>query len=490
MDNRKLDDELLDEDLADFFNDEPSIERKEPNDKEIAKRNINELIDTFNVKKDSARASSIKDINELRDMISNIRENIKSFEAVYGEDVTEKIALLLKDEEEIERLMQEFMDYRMEMLNRINAVKDVADKYSIPKEVEKMFARFAAMHPELDTVYIYYSLSDMINKRKEMIEANESGSGSTEGKPVAISEDGQVVGLEGVATGLQVANIITDQDKQSYLEDFFTKVKIIEEKAGIVLDPEFIKFFTSDEYIKANDLTLPPLLQDENYDKLKDTWSLPVMVEDSREEETNLELYQAKDSINSLEKYYAQNYGNTQDNSVIETLKGLSEDVSEEKERIEKDIEFFKKEKMKERVEVAILASVAGYQSNKKIDTLANLLKEKITNRVNYMNDEKNLRDMRKENINDMTNKDNERNSSDYFEALQGVNTAINKRREQRASGQVKFTPKIILAKNELKKNEIHNDERSIDNQKLSMGGRQKVLTYVNKYNNNNNNAA
>ena len=107
------------------------------------------------------------------------------------------------------------------------------------------------------------------------------------------------------------------------------------------------------------------------------------------------------------------------------------------------------------------------------------------------MKDENNLRDMRKNLIQDKSNKDNERNSADYFEALQGVNMAINKRREERAESKVAFKPKILIAKQELKKDqmdlEIGSDERSINDQSLSMGGRQKVLRYVNQFNSNNN---
>lgn len=483
MDNNKLDDELLDEDLSEFFNDEDNTKKSE------GTKLVNELVETFNVQKDHMKLQNIKDFDEYKDMIKKIKDNLNSFQEIYGVDVAKQLQQLLENEEELDRVMEEFFEKRMEFERRMATAKNVGEQNSVSQEEMRFIMRFAAMHPEMDTVYLYFTLDNMIDRRKEAL---EEGSGSSSGNNATSIEDDSIVpelvgAAVGYTLGLKTAQILNSEDKAKYLQNFFKKIELIESKAGVKLDPEFIKFFTSDEYILANDLKLPELLQDENYDKLKDTWSLPAIVDDLRAEEANKELYAADDSIKAMEKFYAENYGNTQDNSVIEALKGLSGDVQEEKERIEQDIEFFKKEKMKERIEVAVLASVAGMQNNKTVATLANLLKESITSRVNYMKDETNLRDMRKETISDMSNKDNEKNSKDYFEALQGVNMAINKRREERAKGNVSFIPKIIVAKNELKQNEISNDEKEINAQDLSMGGRQKVLSYVNKYSNNNN---
>ena len=114
---------------------------------------------------------------------------------------------------------------------------------------------------------------------------------------------------------------------------------------------------------------------------------------------------------------------------------------------------------------------------------------------MDYMKEEENLRRERKELINDKSNEDNEKNSKDYLEALGSVNEAVDKRREQRALGYVSFIPEAVRMskerKAELEKdNEINRDERSINGQDLSIGGRQKVLRYVNNYSNNNNIAA
>jgi hypothetical protein len=487
MNNNNLEDELLDEELTEFFNDDTNDKDKKEDKKEDVNLKVKQLLDTFNVQKNYESIVNIKDAKEVKKMIETVRNNLSSLEAVYGADVVDQLRELLEMEEEITRKLQEFFNNRDEMIKKFMTVDNMSRNNDVPEEIRKAFIQYVALNPELDSVFLYYQLSNMIDRRYENMANNEGGQGT------AVSQDEGLGLLEagaavvGYKAGEKAAQIYTAENKEEYLKNFYNKVKIIEQATGVTLDEEFIKFFTSDEYIMANDLKLPPMLQDENYDKLKDTWSLPDMINDLRAEEADKELYAANDSIKSLENHFAVNYNDTKDNSVIETLKGLSSDVTEEKNRIEQDIEFLKKEKLKERVEVAILASVAGNTENKKIDTLANLLKETITSRVNYMKDENNLRDMRKENIKDMSNKDNERNSKDYFDALQGVNVAINKRREERAAGNVKFTPKILQAKNELKKNEISNDEKSINSQNLSMGGRQKVLTYVNRYSNNNN---
>ncbi len=492
-----LDDELLDEELSDFFKDEDSKEeQKKEEDASLANQKVVELLDTFNVKKNFNEIATIKDAKDFTAMTDKVKANLASLESVYGADVANKLEEILAMEELIQAQLKAFFEFREGLAAKFKMAREATEHNEMPPEFRQSVEAYIAAHPLLDTVVLYYALSNMIDRRKEqMADAEGAGAGLGEEEEEEYSVGEIVAAAAGYAAGKKVGqeigNFINAEDKEAYLKNFFNKIKIIEQATGLTLDDEFKKFFTSDEYITSSNLTLPELLRDENYDKLKDTWSLPDMVEDLRVEQANRELYAANDSIKSLENHFAVNYGNTQDNSVIETLKGLSGDVQEEKQRIEQDIEFLKKEKLKERVEVAILATVSGLTQNKKIDTLANLLKETITSRVNYMKDENNLRDMRKNLIQDKSNNDNERNSADYFEALQGVNTAVNRRREERAEGKVSFLPKIMVAKNELKKDqmnlEIGSDERSINDQGLSMGGRQKVLRYVNQFNSNNN---
>ena len=495
-----LDDELLDEELSDFFKDEGAKEAQQEDTKQIEEAKLNQkiadLLDTFNVKKNYEEILTVKDAKEFTNMTEKVKANLSSLEAVYGADVVGKLRDILAMENVVNKQITDFFTQRAELMTRFKIVENASAYNEMPKDFQDAFKAYIASHPLVDTVMLYYVLSNMIDRRKEqMADAEGAGAGAQNEEQeeysvgeIAAAAAGYVAGKK---VGEEIYNFINAEDKEKKIKNFYNKISIIEKATGLSLDGEFKKFFTSDEYIKSSNLTLPELLRDENYEKLKDTWSLPIMVEDSRVEEANRELFAADDSIKSLENHFAVNYGNTQDNSVIETLKGLSGDVQEEKQRIEQDIDFFKKEKLKERVEVAILATVSGLTQNKKIDTLANLLKETITSRINYMKDENNLRDMRKDLIQDKSNKDNERNSTDYFEALQGVNTAINRRREERAEGKISFLPKIMVAKNELKKDqmnlEIGQDEKAIDSEGLSMGGRQKVLRYANQFNSNNN---
>ena len=483
MENNERD--LLDDELEDFFNDD--FQQEEPGKEKKIEDVIKELDDIFNVKKDEDDILSIKDIKELLEMIEKVKENLSSLESVYGEDVTDKLKEVIAYEQEIIKLMEEFFSSRDEFIKKNRMLNGMTESSDISNDIRKMFRAFIAMHPEINSVFLYYAIYNMIQRRYE--NDNETGGGIAENEEEKDFSVGEVVAANvGAKVGAKVGNkmfqIITKADKDQYLENFYNKVKLIESATGIKLDEDVIKFFTSDDYIMGSDLTLPPILQDENFGKLKDTWSLPVVVDDLRAEKADSELYAAKVSTNELENYYAKNYGNTADNTAIETLKGLSSDVEEEKNRVVSDIEFFKREKMKERVEVAILASVAGMSQNKKIDTLANLLKESITSRVNYMKDEEKLRDIRKQSIKDMSNKDNEKHHDEYFDALQNVNIAINKRREKRAMGEVSFKPKILQAKSKLKENEMSMDEKAINDQGM-FKGKQKVLTYVKKYNNN-----
>jgi hypothetical protein len=283
--------------------------------------------------------------------------------------------------------------------------------------------------------------------------------------------------------------IITPEDKEAYLQSLFKKFKLIEKHTGVKLDQELINFFTSDEYIYSTTSTLPDILRDEDFTRIMNAWSLPILVNDSREELANRELYSAEDSIKNLERYVAINgLGNTEDNPTIVLLNNLRRDVAEEKNRVNSDINFFKKEKLKERVEVAILYLVKNQTKDTKLQSLSNALKETITDRINYMKDETVLREKRKEYTSDKTNKDNENNSKDYLTTLTGVNQAVNKRREDRAKGSVRFVPHALVQKRMIKDAEIVRDnvkdEAQINSQNLSYGGRQKVLNMYNSYRN------
>jgi hypothetical protein len=283
--------------------------------------------------------------------------------------------------------------------------------------------------------------------------------------------------------------IITPEDKETYLQSLFKKFKLIENHTGVKLDQELINFFTSDEYIYSTTSKLPDILRDEDFTRIMNAWSLPILVNDNREELASREIYSAEDSIKSLERYVAINgLGNTEDNPTIVLLNNLRRDVAEEKNRVNSDINFFKKEKLKERVEVAILYSVKDQTKDTKLQSLSNALKETITDRINYMKDETVLRAKRKEYTSDKTNKDNEKNSKDYLNALTGVNQAINKRRIDRANNIVKFVPKSLVEKRMIKDAEIVRDnvkdEAQISGQSLSHGGRQKVLNHYRTYNN------
>jgi hypothetical protein len=95
------------------------------------------------------------------------------------------------------------------------------------------------------------------------------------------------------------------------------------------------------------------------------------------------------------------------------------------------------------------------------------------------MQDETNLRKERKEYTSDHSSKENERDSKDYQNALSGVNVAVNKRREERAKGSVRFIPQSVVTMRVMRSQEQERDNakdmESIDSQDLSFGGRQKV---------------
>ena len=528
--SNNLESELLDEELTDFFNDDLET-KKEKQDvkkeeqepiKEEVKEELNkevkplevkpvgetkkeikpqdkqdalkDLFDVFSVKQDFSKLKDIKDINDYKEKIEKIKNNLKSIEAIYGEETAEKIKIVLENEEELNKIIEQFLNKRDEIIKRFRTVENATVGADDNELIKRLFMRFVAMHPDVDTVFLVMAIDRMIDIRNKRLENNQANGGNKVEPHKKMMVDPNAIAVR-YATKKKKDSTFTNEDMDKYLESFFNKVVLIEKHAGIKLDNEFVQFFTDPRYILSNNYELPLLMQDENYDKLKQAWSMPFLVNDSREEEMNKELNKADNQIKSMEAFYANRYGDTRDNSVIQTLKGLSNDVEEEKKRVNEDIEFFKKEKIKEKVEVAILTSIKGYTNDKKIDTLSHLLKESISSRMEYMKDEENLRRERKELINDKSNEDNEKDSKDYLEALGSVNEAVDKRREQRALGYVSFVPEAVRMSKERKaelerNNEQSRDEKAIDGEELSIGGRQKVLRYVNNYSNNNNIAA
>jgi hypothetical protein len=464
--NDNLVNDLFNEELSDFFDSRsdttdiaPSNEGRVNNETPKKKVDINKLIDIFGVNKKHFNLKSDNDIKEIMKAIKVVKENIASIASAYGDEIAQELLSLIPDEELLEKRLKAIMERRLEKIQKLHKNENLL------KAEEEEFNQVIEKDPSLLSIAIYFTVGYMIEKRLEN-KKNESGSSSSSMK-----------------------GIITSEDKEQYLKSLFKKIKLIEDHTGVKLDQDFINFFTSDEYIYSTTSKLPDILRDEDFTRIMSAWSLPILVNDNREELANKEIYSAEDSIKALERYVAINgLGSTEDNPTIVLLNKLRGDVAEEKNRVNSDIDFFKKEKLKERVEVAILYSVKDQTKDSKLQSLSNALKETITDRINYMKDETVLRQKRKEYTSDKSNKDNEKNSKDYLSALTGVNQAINKRREERASNIVKFVPKSIVEKRLIKDAEVVRDnvkdEAQIDSQSLSYGGRQKVLNYYRTYNN------
>ena len=463
--NDNLVNDLFNEELTDFFDSKSDSTRIAPSDEgkvnsEIPKKkvDINKLMDIFGVDKKHFNLKSVKDIEEIMKAIKVVKENIASIASAYGDEIAEELLSLISDEKLLEKRLRAIMERRLEKIQKLH------NDENLLKAEEEEFRQVIAKDPSLLSIAIFFTVAHMIEKRLEN-KKNESGSSSSSMK-----------------------GIITPEDKENYLKTLFKKLKLIEDHTGVKLDQELINFFTSDEYIYSTTSKLPDILRDEDFTRIMNAWSLPLLVNDNREELANRELYSAENSIKSLERYVAINgLGNTEDNPTIVLLNNLRRDVAEEKDRVNADINFFKKEKLKERVEVAILYSVKDQTKDTKLQSLSNALKETITDRINYMKDETVLREKRKEYTSEKTNKDNEKNSKDYLETLTGVNKAVNKRREDRAKGSIKFVPSSLVEKRMIRDAEIVRDnvkdEAQIEGQKLSHGGRQKVLNFYNTYN-------
>jgi len=455
--NGNLVNDLFNEELTDFFDAKPSntniAASKEPPVTETPRKkiDINSLIDTFGVNDKTISLKNDDDIRNIIKAIKIVKENIASIRGVYGDEIAEQLMALIPDEDLLIRRLRAIMERRLEKLARIR------ENENLLKAEEEEFNQMIQKDPSLLSIAIFFTVANMIEKRLEN-KKNESQSGTS-----------------------SMRTIISPEDKENYLKSLDKKLALIEKHTGVKLDEALINFFRSDEYIYSTTLQLPDILRDEDYKRIMDAWSLPILVNDTREEAASKEINIAEESIKALERYVAINgLGNSEDNPTIGLLRTLSSNVQEEKDRINADVDFFKKEKLKERVECAILYSVKDQTQDSKLQSLSSALKETITSRINYMQDETKLRNERKEYTSDHSNKENERDSKDYQNALSGVNVAVNKRREERAKGSVSFIPQSVAVMRVMRSQEQERDNakdmESIENQNLSFGGRQKVM--------------
>lgn len=413
----------------------PQEEAREKEESNIFSK-INKLMDVFGFDKNKRFSfKNAEDVENLIKSIKVIKENIKSLKAAFGEEAGEELIILLPEDED--KLRESLLMKLAERLKRIEEL--FGDPEAL--EAEEMAFYEEAKHDDLLAImFLTYQLGMMVNQRLSNKQGNGGGTSVTEG-----------------TTNLK--EIVTPLDKEEYLKNLYKKLALIEKYTGVTLDPSLIEFFKSDEYIYSDELKLPDILRDEDFERIKNAWSLPVIIEDNREELKSKEIMDAENSISSLETFVAKNGYDTRDNPTIGMLNKLKSDVEEEKNRVSEDNKFFTKEKLKERVECALLYGVKGQTENPKINNLSNALKETITGRINYMKDEQNLRNERKKENNDKTNKDNEIHSDVYHDNLSKANKEVNDRREKRAKGKVTFIPKAVSMKREMNKQNINTAE-------------------------------
>ena len=379
---------------------------------------INRVMDLFGInKKNHLTFKNAGDLMEIINAVKMIKQNIQELRSAFGDEAADGLLELLPEEDYLMMLLQRLLQIREA---RMKELRD--DEEALAAE-EAQFQQEVQRDQRLLALVAFLGVYNMMKKRKE---AKENGEGGTD-------------------TG-SLKQIITEEDKEEYMRNLFKKLAIVEKYTGVRVSQELIDFFKSDEYIYSNDLNLPDILRDEDFNRIKNAWSLPVLIDDNREELASKEISGAETSIASLENFIVMNgLGNSQDNQSVQMLNKLKADVKEEKDRVSEDNKFFTKEKLKERVECALLYSVKGQTESPTIKSMSNALKETITARINYMQDETHLRQERKNAVNDKSNKDNERHSGEYQSSLMNANKEVNARREKRAKGEVKFIPQAVV---------------------------------------------
>ena len=176
-----------------------------------------------------------------------------------------------------------------------------------------------------------------------------------------------------------------ETEKEYYLRILQRRLELIENKYGIKFDQELIDFFKSDEYFENGNIDF--LENADSFGKVDDVWNDKDLLNDSAEVINKVE----EDNKNAMEivKSNALKYGDSSlYSSVASNCEELEKFIDKTKKEAAEDDKFYNEQKSKDRVERAILAMAVKNNENDKIKALGEVLIESINKRANYMKDE------------------------------------------------------------------------------------------------------
>ena len=242
------------------------------------------------------------------------------------------------------------------------------------------------------------NLSAIIRQKQAQGEAKDTDGGhaSEVGTPGAVqSNDG---GFKVEDEGGHVTNFSSKEEaKAYYLKILRSRLEKIAKKYGIQFDPEFIALFENDDFFLNG--KVPSLEEYADLEKIDKAWQTADVITDlpSEIDKTIEENYNAMKTVKEtvLKHGDAALY-----QSVMADSDKIDEFLKKAKESAVKDQKFFNEQKIKEKVEVAILCIVSHeVERYPQMTELIDVLKDTIKKRTEYMEKEtkekKNARDLR-----------------------------------------------------------------------------------------------
>ena len=235
-----------------------------------------------------------------------------------------------------------------------------------------------------------------------------------------------------------------ETDKEYYLRILQRRLELIEQKYGIKFDQELIDYFKSDEYYKNGNINF--LENDETLKKIHKVWSETELLDTSSEVIDKV----AEENKKAMEviKNNAFKYGDSSlYSSVVEDCEELENYVEKTKKDALNDEKFYNEQKTKDRVERAILAMAVKSNENEEIKALGEVLTESINKRADYMKDEIDIKNYRR----NLKIKEDSTKSLDEIKVVKDSDDKLvlllNERRENRPNG---FGPRVVETKEDV----------------------------------------
>ena len=269
------------------------------------------------------------------------------------------------------------------------------------KEYEHQVANPKAAHGSLDSRSNLVNLSDIIRKKQAEREgkanaSDEGGHVSELGPQEAPNNGNNSFKVED--EGGHVSTFSSKEEaKMYYLNILRKRLDKIAKKYNIEFDREFVEFFETDDFFL--DGKVPSLEEYSDLEKIDKAWQTADVISDvpAEVDKTIEENYKAMQTVRRTALLFGDK---ALYDSVMEDSNKLDEFLARSKENALKDQKFFNEQKIKEKVEVAILAIVSHeVERYPQLREMIDVVRDAINKRTEYMQkemrDNQQLRDLR-----------------------------------------------------------------------------------------------